>query len=74
MAPFTRRALAAAVTVLALAPATVLGADRLVPSAYATIQAAVDAAGNADAVVVSPGTYTENLIVNGKGCTIRSGE
>jgi hypothetical protein len=26
------------------------GADRLVPPAYATIQAAIDAAGNADAV------------------------
>ena len=72
MNPLSRRALAAAVALLALAPAAVLGVDRLVPSAYVTIQAAIDAAGNADVVVVSPGTYVENLIVDGKGCTIRS--
>jgi Right handed beta helix region len=72
MHPLSHRALAAAAAVLALAPAAVLGVDRLVPSVYPTIQAAIDAAGNADAVVVSPGTYVENLIVDGKGCTIRS--
>ncbi|HET8540349.1 MAG TPA: right-handed parallel beta-helix repeat-containing protein, partial [Anaeromyxobacter sp.] len=72
MNPLSRRALAAAIAAQSLAPAAALAVDRLVPSPYATIQAAIDAAGNADAVVVSPGTYRENLIVDGKGCTIRS--
>jgi hypothetical protein len=72
MNPFSRRALAAVAAALALAPAAGRAVDRLVPSQYPTIQEAIDAAGSADAIVVSPGTYRENLIVDGKGCTIRS--
>lgn len=69
MIPLVRRASVAAL-VLAAAPAA--AADRLVPSQYATVQAAIDAAANGDAIVVSPGTYRENLVVDGKNVTIRS--
>ena len=33
-------------------------ADRVVPDAYPTIQAAIDAAANGDSVVIKPGTYS----------------
>lgn len=51
---------------------TALAVDRLVPSEYATIQAAVDAAQSGDTIRVSPGTYFEHLVINSKSITIES--
>ncbi len=48
------------------APAT----DRHVPSVYPTIQSALNAAFNGDAVIVQPGTYSENLNTLGKDIRI----
>jgi hypothetical protein len=39
---------------------------------YATIQAAIDDARNGDEIVVSPGTYYENIDFQGKNITLRS--
>jgi hypothetical protein len=53
------------------------GADRLVPSQYPTIQAAVNAAATNDTVIIAPGTYTgdgnRDIAVN-TPITIRSQE
>ncbi len=42
---------------------TVLGGTRVVPTQYATIQAAVDASAPGDTVLVHPGVYLENPII-----------
>lgn len=47
------------------------GAVRSVPQAYATIQAAVDAAAEGDSVVIAPGVYNESITVNTPGLRIR---
>ena len=43
-----------------------------VPGDQATIQAAINAAGNGDTVLVAPGTYTENISFLGKNITVTS--
>jgi len=43
-----------------------------VPDDYSTIQAAINAAGNHDTVLVKPGTYVENIDFSGKAITVRS--
>lgn len=48
------------------------GTTITVPDDYPTIQAAVDAAGVGDTVIVRNGTYTENVIINKNYLTIES--
>ncbi len=50
--------------------------DRIVPDAYPTIQAAIDAAANGDSVLIRPGTYSgpgnREISFKGKAITVRS--
>ncbi len=43
-----------------------------VPEDYATIQEAVDAAGDGDTVLVAPGTYAGGIVISGKSITLAS--
>ena len=44
----------------------------LVPADYSTIQSAINAAGNADVIIVSASTYTENINFGGKNIVLTS--
>jgi hypothetical protein len=56
----------------ALISSSAVAATRQVPSQYATIQAAVNAAVNGDVVLIAPGTYTEQPTLSGKAITVAS--
>jgi len=43
-----------------------------VPQGHPSIQAAIDAAQDGDMVLVSPGNYTENIVLSGKTITVTS--
>ncbi len=58
-------------TAVTFEPKTIL-VDNDGPADYSTIQAAVDNASSGDTIIVKPGTYTENILVNVPGLTIRS--
>ena len=47
-------------------------AVRLVPTEYSTIQSAINNSINGDIIIVSPGTYTENITFMGKKVTLTS--
>lgn len=49
-----------------------LGAEWLVPTQFPTIQEAINAAQSGDQILVSPGTYEENLNFNGKDVAVIS--
>jgi parallel beta-helix repeat protein len=74
----TRRALAAfsilTPALLAIATSASAAAQTTIhiPADQPTIQAGIDAAHNGDTVLVSPGTYYENLTITGKEITLRS--
>ncbi len=51
--------------------ATCYGVDRLVPSQYPTIQAAIDASGRGDVVLVAAGSHAGPIDTKGKAITIR---
>lgn len=46
--------------------------DIAVPGDYSTIQAAIDAAGHGDTILVAPGTYAERIDLKGKRVHLRS--
>jgi len=59
-----------AAAVVGIAATVNAQADLYVPSTFATIQAAINAAQSGDRILVSPGIYHEQLQLNGKGIMI----
>ena len=63
----------AAIGALVMAAAgTCVAAELLVPSQYATIQAAIDAASTGDRVRVAPGVYEGSITFRGKAIVVRA--
>jgi hypothetical protein len=48
-----------------------VGAERRVPSEYATIQAAVNESANGDTILIAAGNYSEQALITGKTLTLR---
>jgi parallel beta-helix repeat protein len=67
-----RIAILSVLAAFALSGSVVLAVDRLVPSHYPTIQAAINDAIDGDTVLVQPGRYYENINFLGKAITVRS--
>jgi len=63
---------AGAVLAAVLGASTVHAGTLFVPTSYATIQDAVDAAADGDQIIVADGTYLEDVDVVGKQLTLRS--
>jgi len=59
-------------SVVLLLAATGMSATIYVPDDYLTIQGAINASANGDTVLVSPGTYVENIDFLGKAITLKS--
>lgn len=72
----TRVAAVAVLTILAWSEAPVFAAmlhvDPNDPTAFQTIQEAIDSARNFDTIVVHPGIYTENIDFRGRAVTVTS--
>jgi len=62
------------VVVLAASAPRASASDIHVPADYSTIQSAIDAAVDGDAVLVAPGTYAENIDFKGKAITVKSAD
>jgi uncharacterized protein (TIGR03382 family) len=60
------------VHLVAASPSLAAAATLRVPADHATVQAAIGAASAGDTVLVSPGTYGENLTFAGKAITVTS--
>ena len=68
----SRRAVGAVGLTVALATMAAAQTTRRVPQDVATIQGALNASANGDRVVVSPGTYAENLDFQGRDVSLES--
>ena len=68
----TRRILRLAAALLASTVNPLEAGAIVVPTDQPTIQAAIDAAGTGDIVLVAPGTYFENIDFKGKAITVTS--
>src|SRR6266436_1528190 len=67
-----RQIVAVALLLLVTLPVASTATTIHVPADQPTIQAAIDAAVNGDTVLVSDGTYKENIDFKGKAITVKS--